>query len=65
MTVIFILQMRKLRTLCELYEATLRKLFFKLLVISLFPDTFRYWHRRGSGLVIQFSRERVHTDDAG
>lgn len=27
MTVIFILQMRKLRTLCELYEATLRKLF--------------------------------------
>lgn len=57
--------MRKLRTPCELYKATVRKLFFKLLVISLLPDMFHYWHRRGSGLVMQFSREGVHTDDAG
>ena len=28
------------------------------------PDTFHYWHRRGSGLAVQLAREKAHIDDA-
>lgn len=57
--------MGKLRTQCELFKATLlRKLLFKPWVIFPFPDTFHYWHRKVSGLVMQLAREKVHTDDA-
>lgn len=62
-TIIFILQMRKLRTQCELHKATvLRGLLFKPLGTFPLSDTFHYQDRRGSGLVIQLAREKIHID---
>lgn len=50
------------RTHCEMHNAILLwKLLSKPLVPFPLPDTFHYWHRRGSELVTQLVRQKEHT----